>query len=46
MSSPSASAMHRTVWEMQEATVEDMLRRNTEIRIQQVIANAKRKGLI
>lgn len=46
MSSPSGSAMHRTVWEMQETTVEQMLQDNTERRIRQLIANAKRKGVI
>ena len=46
MSSPSGSAMHRTVWEMQEQTVEQMLRDNTDRRIRQLIANAKRKGVI
>lgn len=46
MSSPSGSAMHHTVWEMQESTVEQMLQDNTERRVQQLIANAKRKGVI
>lgn len=46
MSSPSGSAMHHTVWEMQETTVEQMLQDNTERRIRQLIANAKRKGVI
>lgn len=46
MSSPSGSAMHHTVWEMQESNVEEMLRQNTERRIRQQIANAKRKGVI
>ena len=38
--------MHHTVWEMQESTVEQMLQDNTERRVQQLIANAKRKGVI
>lgn len=46
MSSPSGSAMHHTVWEMQESTVEQMLQDNTERRVRQLIANAKRKGVI
>lgn len=46
MSSPSGSVMHHTVWEMQETTVEQMLQDNTERRIRQLIANAKRKGVI
>ena len=46
MSSPSGSAMHHTVWEMQETNVEEMLRQNTERRVRQLIANAKRKGVI
>lgn len=46
MSSPSGSAMHRTVWEMQEQTVEQMLRDNAERRARQLIATAKRKGVI
>lgn len=46
MPSPSGSAMHHTVWEMQEQTVEQMLQDNTERRVRQLIANAKRKGVI
>jgi hypothetical protein len=46
LSSPSGSAMHHTVWEMQEQTVEQMLQQNTERRVRQLIANAKRKGVI
>jgi hypothetical protein len=46
MPSPSGSAMHRTVWEMQEQTVEQMLRDNAERRVRQLIATAKRKGVI
>ena len=46
LSSPSGSAMHHTVWEMQEQTVEQMLQQNTERRVRQLIANAKRKGAI
>lgn len=46
MSSPSGSAMHHTVWEMQESTVEQMLQDSTERRVRQLIANAKRKGVI
>ena len=46
MSSPSGSAMHHTVWEMQESTVVLMLQDNTERRVRQLIANAKRKGVI
>ena len=46
MPSPSGSAMHQTVWEMQEQTVEQMLQDNTERRGRQLIANAKRKGVI
>lgn len=46
MSSPSGSAMHRTVWQMKESTVEDMLQQNTERRVRQIIAAAKRKGVI
>ncbi len=46
MSSLSGSAMHHTVWEMQESTVEQMLQDNTERRVRQLIANAKRKGVI
>lgn len=46
MSSPSGSAMHRTVWTMQEKTVEQMLRDNAERRVRQLISNAKRKGVI
>lgn len=46
MSSPSGSAMHHTVWEMQKTGVEEMLRSNTERRVAQIIANAQRKGKI
>ena len=46
LSSPSGSAMHHTVWEMQEQTGEQMLQQNTERRVRQLIANAKRKGVM
>lgn len=46
LSSPSGSAMHHTVWEMQEQTVEQMLQANTERRIRQLITTAKRKDVI
>lgn len=47
MSSPSGSAMHRTIWEIKDRSiVAQMLELNTRTRVQQIIATAKRKGKI
>lgn len=46
MSSPSGSAMHHTVWEMNEPLVEKMLQDNTLKQIRKIELRAKQKGVI